>query len=355
MASLMKIFEELQMIASKELQRDILPRFLTSKLLRDHEAGVKSPAALLVTTDPSSQASTPAAAAGGGDSATRSSLFSKFSSAASAAAAAATSKERHRTTSVVHTGKRSSRRSLSASRDASKGADGSQSSHTVAPLSAQQEVDRQLASGWGVGKQQSSAFDGVQSGIGSETALQERSPSSASHHSDGPHASLDAGGSSGGASTGPAISSTSAEALAVSEKLNKKTRIMGFGFKLHSNDDKARFKQLGAYLVTHAVKDGYVYKRGDVHPTWKRRWVVLAPCLLGYYESQSDPAPKGVVRLTEVTSIVSDAADELETNKAFSFALVTPARRYYMQASSERDLARWLQVLTEQWQAAIST
>jgi hypothetical protein len=147
---------------------------------------------------------------------------------------------------------------------------------------------------------------------------------------------------------------SSGEALALSARLNKKTRIMGFGFKLHSTDDKARFKQLGVYLVSNAVKSGYVYKRGDKHPTWKRRWIVLAPCLLGYFESQSDPAPKGVINLTEVTEIVHDAADELGENMPYSFVLVTPTRRYFMQAASERDLARWLQALTEQWQAAVS-
>jgi len=346
MASLMKIFEELQMIASKELQRDILPRFLTSKLLRDHEAGVKSPVAAAAA------ASEGGSSSAGAESSNRSTLFSKLRPAASAAAAALSPKDKSRTSSMVHTGKRGAGRSSSTSRDPSRGGDPHQSTH-ASQLTAQQEVDRHMATGWGVGKQHAPTFDGVHAGIGSEGAMQERSPSGASHNSDSGYAQIDAGGSSGGASAG-GFSQDSAEALAVSQRLNRKTRIMGWNFKIHSNEDKASFKRLGGYLVSNAVKDGYVYKRGDKHPTWKRRWVVLAPLLLGYYESQTDAAPKGVVRLTEVTSIVQDAADELETNKAFSFALVTPTRRYYMQASSERDLARWLQILTEQWQAATS-
>ena len=296
MHSIMTIFEELENIALKELQRDILPRFLTSKLLKEYDGSTPS-----VSPSPPTEA-VPAAS--------RPSILSAIGSAVAAATTGGT-RERRRSHSLVHTG----------SRPSGKPRAGSSASATVTPpqppASPRDTVATAMSSGWGVGG-------------GSSPATTPACPPE-------------------GTATGAAAEAV----LALGSKLNRKTRVFGFGFKMHSSDDKRAFKEVGEYLGAHAIKAGYVYKRGDKNPTWKRRWVVLAPAIMGYFESASDTVPKGVVNLRELTDIRPDVAGELD-GLPFTFSLVSPARNFYMQASSERDLGRWLQALTEQWQAALA-
>lgn len=343
MASLMTIFEELENIALKELQRDILPRFLTSKQLAEYGAGGGRSGQTPAPPSP------PLDSASSKGDLPRPSLLSAIGSAvaavrtggASSAAAGGHERDRRRSQSMLHVGARrggggrggvTPRAPSSSDGDggseapASAGGGGSEDAGGGEGGSAREQVAAAMRSGWGVG-----AEGGVMAS-GGATAHAGGGPTSPR-----PHATAAA---------------TPETVLALGSKLNKKTRLFGISFKMHSTEDKKAFAEVGEYLTAHCVKAGYLYKRGDKNPTWKRRWVILAPGLLGYFESAADTVPKGVVTLRDITDVHPDAAGELE-GLPFTFSLISPHRRFYMQGASERDLARWLQAVTEQWQASL--
>jgi hypothetical protein len=81
-------------------------------------------------------------------------------------------------------------------------------------------------------------------------------------------------------------------------------------------------------------------KSGHHKKTWHRRWFVLSPAGVGYFESDAAAVPLGVLLPSEVVGVIWDVSAELDL--PFAFRVMTPHRPYDIQASNSRDQARWV-------------
>ncbi len=99
---------------------------------------------------------------------------------------------------------------------------------------------------------------------------------------------------------------------------------------------------LGTMLKSSASKAGFLFKRGQNHQSWKRRWCVLTPRLLGYFSDEFQNVPKGILDLREAKRLVPSAEAELGGLR-LSFGIETEYRVFYFQATSDRDLQRWIE------------
>ena len=100
---------------------------------------------------------------------------------------------------------------------------------------------------------------------------------------------------------------------------------------------------------------GYLWKRGAVNRSWKKRWCELkAPAhgsgpgsgLLLYYTAVSDVTPRGVIHLAECTY----DQDWSASNRKHTFKLVGKHRdgtktAYLLAADSAEEKKRWLELM----------
>lgn len=107
-----------------------------------------------------------------------------------------------------------------------------------------------------------------------------------------------------------------------------------------SPEERSQLRGLGAALKDAAVKAGYLMKSGNHKKSWHRRWFVMAPTGVGYFESETSPEPLGVFMTSEITDVVPDVSRELSL--PFAFRVVAMHRAYDMQASNARDQGRWV-------------
>ncbi|KNC50854.1 uncharacterized protein AMSG_06758 [Thecamonas trahens ATCC 50062] len=93
--------------------------------------------------------------------------------------------------------------------------------------------------------------------------------------------------------------------------------------------------------VYHA---GWLYKMGEFHRTWRRRYFVLDGAAVSYHESVDDAQVgrrNGSFTLKDYETL--DLVDEGEHGKPFEFCVTGPGRRtYYMAATTETDLLDWI-------------
>lgn len=93
--------------------------------------------------------------------------------------------------------------------------------------------------------------------------------------------------------------------------------------------------------------EGWVWKRGDLNRTWRRRWLVLRHRSLVYHKEAAG-APAGAVPLSECLRVDAVAREEAD-GRDFVFAVDTKQRRWLLQAESEEEAAAWLAVLGQAW------
>ena len=105
-------------------------------------------------------------------------------------------------------------------------------------------------------------------------------------------------------------------------------------------DERTALAAMGASLKATAVKSGFLQKSGDKHKSWHRRWFILSPLGVGYFESPVSPEPLGIILPSEISDIVPDIAPEL--GLPFAFRVVAAHRGYDLQASNRRDVGRWV-------------
>lgn len=98
----------------------------------------------------------------------------------------------------------------------------------------------------------------------------------------------------------------------------------------------------------HALsREGWVWKRGDLNRTWRRRWLVLRHRSLVYHREAAG-APAGAVPLSECLRVDAVAREEADGRDCV-FAVDTRQRRWLLQAESEEEAAAWLAVLGQAW------
>uniref|UniRef100_A0A8C2Y4L9 Sesquipedalian-1 n=1 Tax=Coturnix japonica TaxID=93934 RepID=A0A8C2Y4L9_COTJA len=102
-------------------------------------------------------------------------------------------------------------------------------------------------------------------------------------------------------------------------------------------------------LVFYATCDspadnaGFLYKRGERHTAYHRRWFVLKGNMLFYFEERDSREPVGLVVLEGCTVELCDSAEE------FAFAIRfsgTKSRTYVLAADSQAAMEAWVKALS---------
>ncbi|KAH6570041.1 hypothetical protein BASA50_006410 [Batrachochytrium salamandrivorans] len=91
----------------------------------------------------------------------------------------------------------------------------------------------------------------------------------------------------------------------------------------------------------HIIMSGYLLKKGEQRRSWKRRWFVLRPGMLSYYQNDKEYEILNLISLADVTTI---AQVDLR-RRPFVFAMVTRKRTYYVSASSLPDRDTWMDAI----------
>lgn len=92
-----------------------------------------------------------------------------------------------------------------------------------------------------------------------------------------------------------------------------------------------------------SIREGYLRKKGVINTSWKKRYIVLLPHQLAYYDDQPtnpDALPKGYINLASI--LRCEHHDKDSSQKDFSFDVVTPTRIFRLQAESLADMDAWI-------------
>eukprot|EP01138_Halocafeteria_seosinensis_P015497 gb/GECG01015815.1/.p1 GENE.gb/GECG01015815.1/~~gb/GECG01015815.1/.p1 ORF type:complete len:437 (+),score=65.79 gb/GECG01015815.1/:1-1311(+) len=138
---------------------------------------------------------------------------------------------------------------------------------------------------------------------------------------------------------------TRTQACDLADQLFTKSKMVGINRrrKLKGGDVVAA-KRLSGWVYANKRMSGFLMKRGDQVPSWKRRYFVLAPPLLVYYEREKENIPRGVIRLNDSFS-VSTYGEKEYGSLPFFFMIRTPWRCYLFQADTASDHQRWVEKL----------
>ena len=86
-------------------------------------------------------------------------------------------------------------------------------------------------------------------------------------------------------------------------------------------------------------KSGYLMKMGNNvrgKSDWKQRWFVLEGDNLRYYPTEQSDEMLGNIKLVTASAVASDLRERC-------VQIITPNRKYYVQAPTDRDAAEWLE------------
>ncbi|XP_075878359.1 unconventional myosin-X [Nelusetta ayraudi] len=95
-----------------------------------------------------------------------------------------------------------------------------------------------------------------------------------------------------------------------------------------------------------ALKQGWLHKKGGGSSTlsrrnWRRRWFVLRQSKLMYFENDGEEKMKGVLDMHEAKEIIDN------TGKENGIDIVMPERTYHLIAESAEDASQWFSVLSQ--------
>uniref|UniRef100_A0A3Q1FQM0 Myosin X n=1 Tax=Acanthochromis polyacanthus TaxID=80966 RepID=A0A3Q1FQM0_9TELE len=95
-----------------------------------------------------------------------------------------------------------------------------------------------------------------------------------------------------------------------------------------------------------ALKQGWLHKKGGGSSTlsrrnWKRRWFVLRQSKLMYFENDGEDKMKGVLDIHSAKEIIDN------TGKENGIDIVMPERTYHLIAESAEDASQWFSVLSQ--------
>lgn len=91
-----------------------------------------------------------------------------------------------------------------------------------------------------------------------------------------------------------------------------------------------------------ALKEGYFFKCGDKHKSWKQRWFVLTKDILYYFEKETSTEPLGIIPLKDYQRCKGMEGDAFQaTGKENSFYLQTPYRQYKAYCKDWRTSEEW--------------
>lgn len=95
-----------------------------------------------------------------------------------------------------------------------------------------------------------------------------------------------------------------------------------------------------------ALKQGWLMKKGGGSSTlsrrnWRRRWFVLRQSKLIYYENDTEERMKGMLDMHEAKEIID------VTGKENGLDIVMPSRTYHLIAETAEDASHWFSVLSQ--------
>ncbi|XP_078282791.1 unconventional myosin-X [Rhinoraja longicauda] len=95
-----------------------------------------------------------------------------------------------------------------------------------------------------------------------------------------------------------------------------------------------------------ALKQGWLLKKGGGTSTlsrrnWKRRWFVLREGQLAYFENDSEEKQKGTIDIRAAREIIDNAGKENGMN------IVVDDRVYYLIADTAEDASQWFSILSQ--------
>ncbi|XP_037643194.1 unconventional myosin-X isoform X1 [Sebastes umbrosus] len=95
-----------------------------------------------------------------------------------------------------------------------------------------------------------------------------------------------------------------------------------------------------------ALKQGWLHKKGGGSSTlsrrnWKRRWFVLRQSKLMYFENDGEEKMKGVLDMHDAKEIIDN------TGKENGLDIVMPERTFHLIAESAEDASQWFSVLSQ--------
>src|SRR3989338_11493856 len=93
--------------------------------------------------------------------------------------------------------------------------------------------------------------------------------------------------------------------------------------------------------TSNSLMEGWITKEGGSIKTWKKRWMVLTPGRLDYFEKDEKKGKcdlKGSLAIPEISSVSEVVKYK---GKRFCMAFATQKRVYYICAASLEDRSRW--------------
>uniref|UniRef100_A0A8D2PGX9 Sesquipedalian n=1 Tax=Zosterops lateralis melanops TaxID=1220523 RepID=A0A8D2PGX9_ZOSLA len=108
---------------------------------------------------------------------------------------------------------------------------------------------------------------------------------------------------------------------------------------------KLNERSLAFYATCDSPADnsGFLYKRGERHTAYHRRWFVLKGNMLFYFEERDSREPVGVIVLEGCNVELCESAE------SFAFAIRfggTKSRTYVLAAESQEDMESWVKSLS---------
>lgn len=96
-----------------------------------------------------------------------------------------------------------------------------------------------------------------------------------------------------------------------------------------------------AELGTPIRVEGWMAKQGHWVRNWKNRWFVLDGRRMHYYAEEGAKKPKGCISMVDGTDVLV----EEKYQKPFCFTIVTPRKRFVLQAADEDEMAEWIEAI----------
>ncbi|NXC71081.1 SESQ1 protein, partial [Anhinga anhinga] len=108
---------------------------------------------------------------------------------------------------------------------------------------------------------------------------------------------------------------------------------------------KLNERSLAFYATCDSPTDnaGFLYKRGERHTAYHRRWFVLKGNMLFYFEERESREPVGVIVLEGCTVELCDSAEEFAFSIRFGG---TKSRTYVLAAESQAAMESWVKSLS---------
>ena len=87
--------------------------------------------------------------------------------------------------------------------------------------------------------------------------------------------------------------------------------------------------------------EGWMAKQGHIFKTWKNRWFVLDGRNVLYYAKEGSAKPRGAIQMVDGTDVIVEESYP----KPYCFTIVTPRKRFVLQAADEDEMAEWLEAI----------